>query len=39
MCLRHANAKFLRQPRVRPALITPSDELERYKEILGFELH
>ena len=39
MRLRHTYTQLLRQPRIRPALLTPSHELEGYQEVLGFELH
>jgi hypothetical protein len=39
MRLGHADAELLRQPRIRPALVTPSDKLEGYQKVLGFELH
>jgi hypothetical protein len=37
--LRGAQAQLLRQTCIRPALLTPSHELEGDQEILGFELH
>jgi len=39
MRLGHANAQLLRKPRIRPALLAPSHELEGYQEVLGLELH
>ena len=33
------DAQLLRQPRIRPALLTPGDELEGDQKVLGLELH